>query len=142
MFFPPRDVVNKVKEQYPAGSRVELISMNDPYRDIPSGTKGTVTEVDDTGTIHVHWDIEKSKAVVAKAVEGVADEMMITPLKATSKVEVFSEGDAASSSHSESYGSTSITIQQMVVRNDDDIRRISQELNSLMQSGRRARGLI
>lgn len=86
--------------------------------------------------------IEKSKAVVAKAVEGVADEMMITPLKATSKVEVFSEGDAASSSHSESYGSTSITIQQMVVRNDDDIRRISQELNSLMQSGRRARGLI
>ena len=34
MFFPPRDIVNKVKEQYPAGSRVELISMNDPYRDI------------------------------------------------------------------------------------------------------------
>lgn len=32
MFFPPRDIVNKVKEQYPAGSRVELISMNDPYR--------------------------------------------------------------------------------------------------------------
>lgn len=31
MFFPQRDVVNKVKEQYPAGSRVELISMNDPY---------------------------------------------------------------------------------------------------------------
>ena len=58
MFFPPRDIVNRVKEQYPAGSRVELISMNDPYRDIPSGTKGTVTEVDDTGTIHVHvhWD--------------------------------------------------------------------------------------
>lgn len=56
MFFPPRNVVNKVKEQYPAGSRVELISMDDPYRDIPSGTKGTVTEVDDTGTIHVHWD--------------------------------------------------------------------------------------
>lgn len=52
MFFSPRDIVNKVKEQYPAGSRVELISMNDPYRDIPSGTKGTVKEVDDTGTIH------------------------------------------------------------------------------------------
>jgi hypothetical protein len=41
MFFPPRDVVNKVNEQYPAGSRVELISMNDSYRDIPSGTKKT-----------------------------------------------------------------------------------------------------
>ena len=86
--------------------------------------------------------IEKSKGVVAKAVEGVTDEMMINPLKATSKVEVVSKGGAASDSRSESYGSTSITIQQMVVRNDDDIRRISQELNSLMQSGRRARGLI
>ena len=64
MFFPPRDIVNKVKEQYPAGSRVELISMNDPYRDIPSGTKGTVKEVDDTGTIHVHWDNGCSLGVV------------------------------------------------------------------------------
>lgn len=32
MFFPPRDIVNKVKEQYPAGSRVELISMNGPIQ--------------------------------------------------------------------------------------------------------------
>ena len=31
MFLPPRDIVNKVKEQYPVGSRVELISMNDPW---------------------------------------------------------------------------------------------------------------
>ena len=41
-----------------------IFSMNDPYRDIPSGTKGTVKEVDDTGTIHVHWDNGCSLGVV------------------------------------------------------------------------------
>ena len=29
MFFPPRDIVNMVKEKYPAGSRDELIYVND-----------------------------------------------------------------------------------------------------------------
>lgn len=56
MFFPDRKIVDRVKKEYPSGTRVELISMNDPYRDIPTGTRGTVSCVDDTGTIHVHWD--------------------------------------------------------------------------------------
>ena len=56
MFFPPRDMVEKVKKEYPSGTRVELVSMNDPYRDMPTGTRGTVDCVDDTGTIHVAWD--------------------------------------------------------------------------------------
>ena len=56
MFFPDRKIVERIKKEYPSGTRVELISMNDPYRDIPSGTRGTVAGVDDTGTIHVHWD--------------------------------------------------------------------------------------
>jgi len=33
-----------------------------------------------------------------------------------------------------------ITIQQMIVRSEDDIRRISQELYNLMQTGSRAQG--
>ena len=56
MFFPDRNIVERVKKEYPSGTRVELISLNDPYRDIPTGTRGTVSCVDDTGTIHVHWD--------------------------------------------------------------------------------------
>nr|DAM63212.1 MAG TPA: protein of unknown function (DUF4314) [Caudoviricetes sp.] len=56
MFFPDRKIVERVKKEYPSGTRVELISLNDPYRDIPTGTRGTVSCVDDTGTIHVHWD--------------------------------------------------------------------------------------
>lgn len=56
MFFPPREVVEQIKKQYQPGDRVELVSMDDPYRKIVPGTKGTVITVDDTGTIHVSWD--------------------------------------------------------------------------------------
>lgn len=53
---PSQKVIDKLKEEYPQGCRVELIYMDDPYTKIPKGTKGTVTGVDDIGTIHVHWD--------------------------------------------------------------------------------------
>lgn len=47
--------VKMYKEMYPKGTRVEVISMDDP-RPIPSGTKGTVRVVDDMGTIHCNFD--------------------------------------------------------------------------------------
>jgi len=37
------------------GKRIRCISMNDP-NPVPSGTEGTVVNVDDVGTIHVKWD--------------------------------------------------------------------------------------
>jgi hypothetical protein len=37
-------------------------------------------------------------------------------------------------------GGSLITIQQMIVRSEDDIRKISQELYNLMQTGSRAQG--
>ena len=46
----------QLKEQYKPGTRVELISMDDPYCRIMPGEKGTVRLVDDIGTIHVNWD--------------------------------------------------------------------------------------
>jgi hypothetical protein len=64
MFFPRKEVVDRIKAQYPAGCRVELISMNDPYRQMPEGLQGTVSCVDDTGTIHVNWDNGSSLGVV------------------------------------------------------------------------------
>lgn len=49
-------LLEKVRNQYPEGTRVELISMNnDPYP-IPVGTKGTVQVIDDNATIFVKWD--------------------------------------------------------------------------------------
>jgi phage-related protein len=38
------------------------------------------------------------------------------------------------------FGGSLITIQQMIVRSEDDIRRISQELYNLMETGSRAQG--
>ena len=56
MFFPPREIVDRIQKEYPSGTRVELVSMYDPYRHFDAGLKGTVSCVDDTGTIHVDWD--------------------------------------------------------------------------------------
>ena len=56
MFGIPDDIVKELKGAYPPGTRVELISMDDPYADLYPGDKGTVIGVDDIGTIHVNWD--------------------------------------------------------------------------------------
>ena len=52
---PNRETIERLKERYPEGIRVELISMNDTYAP-PTGTQGTVTGVDDIGSLLVHWD--------------------------------------------------------------------------------------
>ena len=46
----------QLRKMYPTGSRVELISMNDPYVKLNPGEKGTVSFVDDAGTVFVSWD--------------------------------------------------------------------------------------
>jgi hypothetical protein len=38
--------------------------MNDPYRDMPPGLKGTVKSVDDTGTVFVSWENGSGLGVV------------------------------------------------------------------------------
>lgn len=47
MKFPSREIVECVRREYPTGTRVELIRMDDPQAP-PTGTRGTVTGVDDT----------------------------------------------------------------------------------------------
>lgn len=55
MRFPSKELVQHIKEVYPAGTRVELVEMNDPQAP-PIGTRGTVIGVDDIGSIMVSWD--------------------------------------------------------------------------------------
>ena len=55
MNFPSRDIVERIREQYPAGTRVELVRMDDVQAP-PIGTLGTVTGVDDTGSLLMNWD--------------------------------------------------------------------------------------
>lgn len=64
MFGISEATLKNLKERFPAGTRVELIHMNDPYNTklIP-GCRGTVRCVDDAGTIHVSWDCGSSLGV-------------------------------------------------------------------------------
>ena len=56
--------VEKIKEQYPVGTRVELIHMDDPYGPIEPGTQGTIESVDDAGTMHMRWDNGRTLGIV------------------------------------------------------------------------------
>ena len=55
MKFPSREIVERIRREYPAGTRVELVQMDDVQAP-PVGTKGTVKGVDDTGSILMRWD--------------------------------------------------------------------------------------
>lgn len=57
-----KELLEDLRERYPKGTRVELIRMEDPQAP-PIGTKGTVTAVDDIGTIHVNWDTGSSLGI-------------------------------------------------------------------------------
>ncbi len=54
--FPSRETVERLRKQYVSGNRVELVSMDDPYTKLKPGDQGTVSFVDDTGTVFVNWD--------------------------------------------------------------------------------------
>jgi hypothetical protein len=56
MFGLDEKTVARLREEYPAGIRVMLISMDDPYSKLVPGDKGTVRNVDDCGTVHCEWD--------------------------------------------------------------------------------------
>ena len=55
MRFPSRELVERLRERYPKGTRVELVRMDDPQAP-PAGTRGTVIGVDDIGSLMVFWD--------------------------------------------------------------------------------------
>lgn len=55
MRFPNKETVDRIRREYPAGTRVVLVKMDDAQAP-PIGTKGTVSGVDDTGSLLMHWD--------------------------------------------------------------------------------------
>ena len=44
-------IAESTKKLYSPGTRIELLSMSDPYAPVPAGTRGTVKFVDSMGTI-------------------------------------------------------------------------------------------
>ena len=63
MIFVNDITLERIRRQYPAGTRVELVKMDD-FQAPPLGTKGTVTAVDDSGSLLVHWDNGSSLNVI------------------------------------------------------------------------------
>lgn len=55
MMFPDRNTVERMRKEYPAGTRVILEEMSDPQAP-PVGTLGTVLGVDDTASLLMKWD--------------------------------------------------------------------------------------
>ena len=63
MFEITKEALERLKTEYPVGTRVELVKMDDTQAP-PIGTKGTVKYVDDIGSIGVAWDNGSGLAVV------------------------------------------------------------------------------
>ena len=61
--FVKREIVERLRRQYPVGTRVKLVRMEDEQAP-PIGTCGTVLGVDDLGSIMVSWDNGGSLSVV------------------------------------------------------------------------------
>lgn len=60
-----KGALQTLRERFPKGTRVELVSMDDPYnKKLAPGCQGTVIAVDSIGTIHVSWDYGSSLGVV------------------------------------------------------------------------------
>lgn len=63
MMFPSKEIVERIRREYPKGTRVELVRMED-IQAPPEGTLGTVLGVDDTGSLLMRWDTGSRHNVV------------------------------------------------------------------------------
>lgn len=58
------EMLKQLKAYYAPGTRVCLVRMDDPYTKLTPGETGSVSFVDDIGTVHVNWDCGSSLGVV------------------------------------------------------------------------------
>lgn len=58
-----RREIAELRLNYPPGTRIVLDHMEDNWA-VPRGTRGSVTQVDDAGTIHMKWDNGRSLGIV------------------------------------------------------------------------------
>ncbi len=64
MKWPSKEEVKRLRKEYPEGTIIKLIKMDDPTP-VPPGTFGIVDNVDDVGNIHLDWlNYRSSLAIV------------------------------------------------------------------------------
>ena len=64
MQFPNERQLQALRERYPAGTKIRLNHMDDPYAPIPDGTVGEVQYVDDAGSIHMIWENGRTLSLI------------------------------------------------------------------------------
>ena len=64
MRFPSREQIAALREQHPHGTKVELLTMDDPQAP-PTGTRGEVMGVDDAGQLLVRWETGSSLSLIS-----------------------------------------------------------------------------
>lgn len=63
MKFPNRTEVEALRRKYPAGTVVEIVSMDDAQAP-PPGTLGEVEGVDDAGNLLTHWQTGSTLSLI------------------------------------------------------------------------------
>ncbi len=63
MRFPSKEKLEQLRREYPAGTLVKLISMDDVQAP-PAGTVGVVEGVDDIGNLLVRWGNGSSLSLI------------------------------------------------------------------------------
>lgn len=63
-FEAERHFAQRMKNNYPPGTRIMLLQMGDDPRPIEPNTRGTVKAVDDIGTLHCNFDNGRSLGIV------------------------------------------------------------------------------
>jgi len=58
-----KNKIDKIKNDYPIGTRVKLNYMND-VDGVPSGTCGTIVYVDDEGHLGMEWDNGRTLSLI------------------------------------------------------------------------------
>ena len=62
--FSSKETVMALRKQYPRGTRLVLVRMNDPYTKLRPGDLGTVDCIVDAGTLFCRWDNGSTLGVV------------------------------------------------------------------------------
>lgn len=63
-FEADRRFAQRMRDNYPPGTRIMLLRMGDDPHPIEPNTRGTVTVVDDMGTLHCHFDNGRQLGIV------------------------------------------------------------------------------
>ena len=61
---PTRAQVERIRQQYPVGTKVRMIRMEEDRNPIQPGTVGTVAYVDDAGSVHMKWENGRTLAFI------------------------------------------------------------------------------